>query len=210
MVTTERVLFLGNSITMHPPSEAADWSGNWGMAASAMAKDYVHVLARSLGEITGKAPELLAENIAEFELDYDTYDVSARLGKYTDFRADLAVVAIGENVSPLDDAESQGRFRAAFLALLTALWDSGVSAIVVRGTFWTDETKDRIMSEACAAAGAAFVDISPLGRTESNYARSERSFTHDAVGAHRGDRGMKAIADAILGAIRDRLGESDG
>lgn len=30
-----KVLFLGNSITKHGPKADIDWSGNWGMAATA-------------------------------------------------------------------------------------------------------------------------------------------------------------------------------
>ena len=33
--------------------------------------------------------------------------------------------------------------------------------------------------------------------------RSERQIAHAGVGGHPGDRGMKAIADAIVGAIRE-------
>ena len=58
-----RILFLGNSITRHGPKEAIGWNGNWGMAASSLDKDYVHILLRSLAEITGSTPEFMTEGI---------------------------------------------------------------------------------------------------------------------------------------------------
>jgi len=198
---TNRVLFLGNSITFHGPSAAVDWSGNWGMAASAADKDYVHLLVRSLSEMTGSTPEVLIENIADFERQYDVYDVGDKLRRHLEFKADLVIVAIGENVPALASEDAQTTFKNRFVKLLTALKRSSRPAIVVRSCFGSDETKDRIMKEACAEVGGIFVDIGPLSKNELNYARSERTFTHAGVAAHPGDRGMKAIAEAILYAI---------
>src|SRR3989442_6785350 len=62
----ERILFLGNSITRHGPLASIGWTNNWGMAASALEKDYVHVLANSFAELTGKKPAVLVANIADF------------------------------------------------------------------------------------------------------------------------------------------------
>jgi alpha-galactosidase len=71
----------------------------------------------------------------------------------------------------------------------------------VRSCFWANKAKDDIMQQTCAAVGGIFVDISKLGKDESNYARSERSFAHAGVANHPGDKGMKAIADALLRAM---------
>ncbi len=196
----DRILFLGNSITLHGPSAAIGWTGNWGMAASAAEKDYVHIVVDSLAKRSGRKPEVLVENIADFERHYDTYDL-AQLKKHFDFKADVAVVAIGENVPALVSEDSRSRFRQSVIRLLTALKKSGRPAIFVRSCFWPDKTKDEVLEKACRAADAVFVDMSNLGKDESNFARSERSFAHAGVAGHPGDKGMKAIADALLKAM---------
>ncbi len=48
-----RILFLGNSLTLHGPKPEIQWTGNWGMAASAQDKDYVHLLTAAINARTG-------------------------------------------------------------------------------------------------------------------------------------------------------------
>ena len=43
-----RVLFVGNSITLHGPRPQIGWTNNWGMAATARDKDYVHLLQKKM------------------------------------------------------------------------------------------------------------------------------------------------------------------
>jgi hypothetical protein len=201
-VKTGRILFLGNSITWHGPSAEVDWSGEWGMAAGALENDYVHVLVRSISEITGRDPEFLAANIADYERQFESYDVETALKKHLQFKADLVIVAIGENVPVLATEEAQSRFRTSLVNLLTILKNNGNPTLVVRSSFWADEVKDKIFKQTCAEIGGIYVDIHHLSTDESNYARSERQYTHAGVASHPGDKGMKAIADALLNAIR--------
>ena len=44
----QRILFVGNSLTSHGPKADIDWHGNWGMAATSLDKDYVHVVTKAL------------------------------------------------------------------------------------------------------------------------------------------------------------------
>ena len=116
-----RVLFLGNSITIHGPSAKVSWPNNWGMAASAR-EDYVHVLAKNaVAKLWGTPPQVRVEGLAEFERHYDTYDLDAGLKSPLDFEPDIVVVAIGQNVPALASEDAKTKFKDRFTKLLTTL-----------------------------------------------------------------------------------------
>ena len=197
-----KVLFLGNSITKHGPKADIDWAGNWGMAATAEEKDYVHLVTQALTKSAGAAPEVMVRNIADLERQYADYDVPGKLGDALAFPADLVIVAIGENVPKLENDEARGQFKATVLKLLRGVQGERHPRIIVRGSFFRGKTEQtEILKAAAAEVGATFVDISKLGLEESNYARSERPYKNAGVANHPGDRGMQAIADAIVAAI---------
>jgi lysophospholipase L1-like esterase len=197
-----RILFLGNSITLHPPKPDIGWTNNFGMAASAQEKDYVHLLLKLFTDAAGgKAPEAQIRNAADFEREYATYLIATKFKELAEFKADTVILCIGENVPGLATQAEQDRFKAAVKELLTLVKGSGSPAIYVRSSFWPDGVKDGILKQVCAELGGTFVDISRLGSDPKNYARSERKFSHDGVAGHPGDAGMAAIAEAIWGAI---------
>jgi hypothetical protein len=201
-----RILFLGNSITRHGPKPEIGWTEDWGMAASALEKDYVHLLIERLSQLTGTAPQFRIESGVDLERDYRTCDVAAMAEKYREFQPGWVVLAIGENVPAFETEDDQAMFLAAVTGLLKALKENGDPALFVRSCFWQEPVRDGLLRQACQAAGGVFVDISALGGNEANYARSERLFQHDGVAAHPGDRGMQAIADAIWKAMVERGG----
>ena len=201
-VKANRILFLGNSITLHGPAPSIGWQGNWGMAASAKDKDYVHLVLKAMTETAGKEPESMVANIASFERQPDRYDINSDLKNELAFRPDIVVVAIGENVPALATEPAKRTFKASLTRLLKRLKENSSPVIIVRSCFWQDQEKDRILEEACSAAGGVFVDCRALGKDERNVARSERKFSHEGVAGHPGDRGMRAIADKILDALR--------
>ena len=196
-----KVLFLGNSITRHGPKADIDWSGDWGMAAIAEAKDYVHLVTKALTEKSGAAPEVMVKNIADFERAHAGYDVAAKLKDTMEFKADLVIVAIGENVPGPKNAEEKAQLQTDVTLLLKALKGDHQPTILVRSCFWANAAKDEALQQACAAVNGIFVNISALSKDESLYARSERPFKHDGVARHPGDKGMAAIADAIVRAL---------
>ena len=196
-----RILFLGNSITLHGPNADIGWDGNWGMAASSMEKDYVHLVTRAIEQHTKYAPEILVKNIADFERNYAQYDVDMQMKDFFAFNPDLVILAIGENVPVLNSEEARAKFKMGVMNIFRCIYAKRHPLVVVRSCFWPDEVKDRLLKEVCTEAGGIFVDAGPIGRESGNAARSERSFRHDGVAGHPGDRGMKALADAITQAI---------
>jgi len=196
-----KVLFLGNSITKHGPKADIDWSGNWGMAASAESKDYVHLVTKALTEKSGATPEVLVKNIADFERSYAGYDIATKLKEAVDFQADLIILAIGENVPGLKTPEDKAKLQESVTKLLTTLKGDRKPTILVRSCFWANAAKDEALRGACAAVSGIHVDISALGKDEKNYARSERPFKHAGVANHPGDQGMAAIAEALVKAL---------
>ncbi|MFO1438744.1 MAG: SGNH/GDSL hydrolase family protein [Verrucomicrobiaceae bacterium] len=197
----KKVLFLGNSITKHGPKADIDWSGNWGMAASSEAKDYVHVFTKALGDKQSSTPEILVKNIADFERAHQGYDFAAKLKEAIDFQADLIVLAIGENVPGLKTAEEAVAFASSVLKLLRTVSGARKPVILVRSCFWAVPAKDSCLKLACNEVGGIFVDISSLSADKSLYGRAEREFKHAGVANHPGDKGMAAIADALMKAL---------
>jgi alpha-galactosidase len=131
-IKKDKIVFLGNSITLHGPSEAIGWTGNWGMAASSEEKDYVHLMVKALSNsVPGantadvQAPKYLVRNIADFERGFADYSVEENLKELLDFKPDLIILAIGENVAPLNTEELKAQFHDRVTKLLKAFQKDG-------------------------------------------------------------------------------------
>ncbi len=59
----KNILFLGNSITYHDYCPSIGWYGQYGMAASSIDNDYVHILQKWFGD----DKNYMVKNIADFE-----------------------------------------------------------------------------------------------------------------------------------------------
>ncbi|WZO99944.1 SGNH/GDSL hydrolase family protein [Isosphaeraceae bacterium EP7] len=199
-----KILFLGNSITLHGPKPDIGWTGNWGMAASEETKDYVHLLTATIATKAKGQPRILAKNIADFERGFQSYRPAESLKSELEFKADLVVLAIGENVPALTSDALKTEYGDAFRSLISAIQGQGKPTIVVRSCFWADPAKDEIMRSICKEMGGLHVDLGKLGADPQNMAGAERKIDHAGVANHPGDRGMQAIAEAIWAVIRER------
>jgi lysophospholipase L1-like esterase len=203
-----RILFFGNSITLSPRRVPGTTGvGGWGMAASTAEKDYVHLVTGSIAQAAGGTPQIMATYNLDWEQNYSAYDYrNAAFQSQLAFKPDIVVVAIGENVdaAPLNTTESREAFATAFGGLLTQFKNNGNPAIFVRSEFWANSTKDGVLKQVTAAAGDVFVDQSgldtPLNRASGEMGNPFR-YAGGGVNAHPGDKGMKAIADSLYGAM---------
>ena len=155
------------------------------------------VVTDERGRITGI--ELMRTTLGDFGLDGRRRPVST--GETRIAPCDNIILAIGENVPALKSDAEKKDFEDAVTGLLTNLKGDRAPVVLVRSSFWANAEKDAALRAACNTVGGTFVDIGLLGKDEANYARSERDFKHAGVANHPGDKGMAAIAAAIVNAI---------
>ncbi len=204
-----KVLFLGNSITLHPPAPQIGWTGDWGMAASVREKDFVHRLLDRMTSAAGGEPRMMVRNIADFERGLSAFNIRETLKDELAFKPDVIILAIGENASSPKTDDARTLFATALADLLAELKKSGQPqpTIIVRSQFWQDVEKDQLIKKASVDAGVIFLDVSKLGFDEANHARSERQIEHAGVAAHPGDKGMQALADALWNTLQQAAEE---
>jgi len=216
----DRLLVLGNSITLIPPSPKDGWPNNCGLAASVPEKDYIHIVAAGIDARTGGHMELTPPdptkhaadgsvitananilNVADLvERQYAMYQ-SATLQPQIDQKPDIVLLQLGENVPA--DTFAPGPFKAALQTLMAALKASSDPHIFVTGLILGPRPEiDDIKRQVCAEdpSHRVFVDISAFSADPSNLAGAEESFT-GVIAGHPGDKGMSVIGEALLEAI---------
>lgn len=191
-----RVLFLGNSITLHEKAPQIGWNVNWGMAASAEDKDYVHLTLDYLRGLYGKV-NYCVTNVGEWEKHFNDDEVLKKFSAAADFGADIVIFRLGENVDKtlLESADFKGSFEKFCDCFTTKAKET-----IVTDTFWEHEGICSILESVAKSRGYTFVKICDLGYDDANKATG--LFWHNGVAAHPGDLGMKRIAERISGAIR--------
>ena len=194
-----RVAFLGNSITLHAKAPHIGWTNEWGMAASAAERDYVHLVTKGIERTTGRKADVLVRNIADFERGFREYDITNGLDDVVGFAPDYLIVAIGENVPDMATEADRLDYRKAVENLL-GLFMRGKTrpSVVVRGVFWKNGAKDAQMAHAASDFGVPFVRTDVADEPGM---KATGLFAHEGVAAHPGDKGMAETARRILAAL---------
>ena len=187
-----RVMFVGNSITLHGILPEIGWYGERGMASSERDKDYVHLLESYILGIDPEASFCICQ-VADWERGYQSGSETLPLyERARDFGADLIVLRMVENV------QKEGYDSLAFARELDALvgyldGESKAKIIVTTG-FWHHPANDALR-EYARAHGVPCVELCDLG--EQDAMKAIGLYTHSGVANHPGDLGMQAIAERI-------------
>lgn len=191
----KRVLFLGNSITLHETKPEIGWNHNWGMAASSERNDYVHIVLDGLEEKFG-AVNYCITNVGEWELNFWKTEALESFFASKDFGADIVIVRLGENVNrqKLSEYDFEKYFEN-----FVRYFSGKAEKVIITDLFWEYKELDEMIKNVCERVNGRFVMLSDLGYDNANKALG--LFEHEGVALHPGDRGMAKIAERILAAI---------
>lgn len=191
-----RVMFVGNSITLHGIRPKLGWYNECGMAASAPKCDYVHIVENKIKAQHPDAAFCICQ-VSGWESAYKTG--SEHLSLYErahDFEADIIVLRFAENVS-LDGYDSEAFKRE--LDRLVCYLDGGKGAKkIITTSFWRHPADTDILAYA-KEKGIPSVELGDLGDDETMKAIG--LFEHNGVANHPGDLGMAAIAKRITDTL---------
>ena len=197
-----KVVCLGNSITRHGYLPDVEWYSDWGMAASKPENDYCHVLEREL-QAYNKQTSVHPLNIYAFEKN-PTCDINSLIGK-TCAEADIIILRICENVSDIDAFEQN-------ISRLIEYCTNITPHVIVSGAFWPHEKKERILVSAAERHALEFVPLSWITYQSDVYPKKgdilydidskQYPITKEFIITHPNDKGMRAIATALLRAIK--------
>lgn len=197
-----KVVCLGNSITHHAYLPDVEWYSSWGMAASKPENDYCHVLEREL-QAYNKRTRVHPQNIYPFERN-PYCDIDSLIGK-TCAEADIIVLRICENVSDTDAFEQN-------ISRLIEYCTNITPHVIVSGAFWPHEKKERILVSAAERHALEFVPLSWITYQSDVYPKKgdilydidgkQYPITKEFIITHPNDKGMRAIATALLRAIK--------
>ena len=189
------VLFIGNSITRHEPKPEIGWANDWGMAASKKENDYVHVTVKLLEEKLGKINYCIA-NCGEWELNYYQDDLLAEWKKARDFKADIVIIRIGENIWQARENFEKAPIEPHYAKMVEYFCSNPSVDVILTDLFWGNEQIDQVIRKVAKEKGYKLVELGDLGERGENMAIGK--FWHKGVAIHPNDNGMRKIAERIV------------
>lgn len=193
----KRIMFVGNSITLHGVKEDIGWFNEWGMAASKKENDYVHITASLVNQIDKDAVFCLCQ-VAQWEQGYKQGSKFHHIyEKAREFDADIIVTRFIENCPKYEfDAVT---FKKEMDDLLSYLDKNVKAKFIITTGFWKN-VGDIALRDYAKENSLPLIELGDLGEREDMKAIG--LFEHSGVANHPGDLGMKNIAERIFDEIK--------
>ena len=196
----KRILFVGNSITLHGIRPEIGWHGCWGMAASAAEKDYVHLTMERAQKIDPDGAFCICQ-VSDWERQFVHGEgVLEQYAYARAFEADIILLRMVENC-PKKDYE-YGLFLRQLDGLVRYLDGTGCAKVIATTGFWKHPADEAIRAWA-QQHNAPLCYLGELGERDEMKAIGQ--FEHKGVANHPSDAGMQAIADAIWAELKPIL-----
>ncbi len=189
----KKIMFVGNSITLHGLRPEIGWFGEWGMAASEKEKDYVHLVKAKVKEKDPNAAFCICQ-VSNWEDRYQNGENTFPLFENArDFGADIIVIRLIENC-PKNLFEEE-TFKTEIKKLLSFLDKEEKARFIITTGFWRHPGDDALRQIA-QEINAPLVELGDLG--EQDEMKALGLFEHQGICVHPGDKGMAAIAERIF------------
>ena len=186
-----RILVVGNSITRHGPLASIGWSGDWGMAASAPEKDYVHRLYAKLTE-SGKDVYMRIRQASYWETNFLEEKVLSKYEEERAFQADIVIFRLGDNVVNAKK-EDLPYFEQALEQFISHISPTA-KKVIFTTCFWDLPEVDGAIQRVAEKRKNSFVDCHCTAMEQ----KAIGLFKHGGVASHPGDCGMEMIATKIF------------
>ncbi len=181
-----RILFAGNSITLHGKKPDIGWDRECGMAASCLEKDYVHLILKKIMQYDKNAAWCIAQ-VADYERTFFEKEAKDEYSEAGDFGADIVIMFYGANVSrDYDTMENPPKtFGTAFEDMRNLLSGNGKAKVYISEGFYIRPVLDAEKKAVAEKYGDNFILMDDI---------RQKPETHGQFN-HPGDLGMEEIAD---------------
>ena len=171
-----KVLFVGNSITLHGVLPEIGWNHRFGMAASSIENDYVHLCMAEIQKKIRNSSFAICQ-VCEWESNYKNGTGKFYLYENArNFNADIIIMRAVENC-PVKDFDAE-IFKKEYDKLLSFLNPSGNAKIIITTSFWKHPADD-IIAEYAKDNKYALCKLGDLGELDEMKALGK--FEHDGV-----------------------------
>ena len=195
-----KVMFIGNSITVHEVKPELGWFWVQGMAASSLENDYVHHVIRFLKQKEDQLSVYVYSGKL-WELDYWKFEnLDYVLREIEQYQPNILVLRIGENTYP--NMQKYGYDLFPTFNRLVEFSKQIAKYVFVTSLFWRNDIIDDVIFKATKQNGAFYVDIGDLNLPEN---KAIGLFENVDVANHPGDLGMKRIGERIIDSLEENI-----